>query len=90
MKRDTDQLFRTIKSVYSIRDLDSLLERVLTEARQFVDADAGIIYLAARGYLHISFVQNDTLFRGETKDKYIPSGVAVKIFVEMDDLLTAG
>jgi len=79
MKRDTDQLFRTIKSVYSIRDLDSLLERVLTEARQFVDADAGIVYLAARGYLHISFVQNDTLFRGETKDKYIPSGVALAI-----------
>jgi len=59
--------------------LESLLERVLTEARQFVGADAGTIYLARRGYLYFSFVQNDTLFRGETKDKYIPSGAALSI-----------
>jgi response regulator RpfG family c-di-GMP phosphodiesterase len=79
MKRDSLKLFRTIETLYSIRDLDSLLERVLTEARQFVGADAGTIYLAARGYLYFSFVQNDTLFRGETKDKYIPSGAALAI-----------
>ncbi len=79
MKRDSLKLFRTIETLYSIRDLDSLLERVLTEARQFVNADAGTIYLAARGYLYFSFVQNDTLFRGETKDKYIPSGAALAI-----------
>lgn len=79
MKLDSLKLFRTIETLYSIRDLDSLLERVLTEARQFVGADAGTIYLAARGYLYFSFVQNDTLFRGETKDKYIPSGTAVAI-----------
>jgi response regulator RpfG family c-di-GMP phosphodiesterase len=52
---------------------------VLTEARQFLGADAGTIYLAARGYLYFSFVQNDTLFRGQTKDKYIPSGAALAI-----------
>ncbi len=79
MKRDSLKLFRTIETLYSIRDLDSLLERVLTEARQFVGADAGTIYLAARGYLYFSFVQNDTLFRGETKDKYIPSGAALAV-----------
>ncbi len=79
MKRDSLKLFRTIETLYSIRDLDSLLERVLTEARQFVGADAGTIYLAARGYLYFSFVQNDTLFQGETKDKYIPSGAALAI-----------
>ena len=79
MKRDSLKLFRTIETLYSIRDLDSLLERVLTEARQFLGADAGTIYLAARGYLYFSFVQNDTLFRGQTKDKYIPSGAALAI-----------
>ena len=73
------QLFRIIETLYSIRDLDSLLERVLTEARQFVEADAGTIYLAARGYLYLSYVQNDTLFQGETKDKDIPSGAALPI-----------
>ncbi|MGA2639811.1 MAG: HD domain-containing phosphohydrolase [Spirochaetia bacterium] len=79
MKRDTQKLFRTIESLFTIKDLDSLLENILTEARQFVMADAGTIYLATRGFLYFSFVQNDTLFRGETKDKYIPSGASLPI-----------
>ncbi|MGA2977363.1 MAG: HD domain-containing phosphohydrolase [Spirochaetia bacterium] len=79
MKRDTLKLFRTIQSLFTIKDLDSLLENILTEARQFVNADAGTIYLAVRGSLYFSFVQNDTLFRGETKDKYIPSGASLPI-----------
>jgi putative nucleotidyltransferase with HDIG domain len=79
MKRDTLKLFRTIETLFTIKDLDSLLEKVLTEARQFVNADAGTIYMAARGFLYFNFVQNDTLFRGETKDKYIPSGASIPI-----------
>jgi response regulator RpfG family c-di-GMP phosphodiesterase len=73
MKRDTLKLFRTIETLYTIKDLDSLLENVLTEARKFVNADAGTIYLASQGRLYFSFVQNDTLFKGETKDRYITS-----------------
>jgi response regulator RpfG family c-di-GMP phosphodiesterase len=79
MKRDTLQLFRTIETLFTIKDLDSLLEKVLTEARRFANADAGTIYLCAKGYLYFSFVQNDTLFKGETKDKYISSGSAIPI-----------
>jgi response regulator RpfG family c-di-GMP phosphodiesterase len=79
MKRDTLQLFRTIETLFTINDLDALLEKVLTEARRFTGADAGTIYLCAKGYLYFSFVQNDTLFKGETKDKYIPSGAALPI-----------
>ena len=79
MKRDTLKLFRTIETLFTVKDLDSLLENVLTEARQFVEADAGTIYLATRGSLYFSYVQNDTLFRGETKDKYIPSGASLPI-----------
>jgi response regulator RpfG family c-di-GMP phosphodiesterase len=79
MKRDTLKLFKTIETLYTIKDLDSLLEKVLTEARLFVNADAGTIYLAAHGHLYFTFVQNDTLFRGETKDKYITSGASIPI-----------
>jgi putative nucleotidyltransferase with HDIG domain len=79
MKRDTLKLFRTIESLFTIKDLDSLLEKILSEARQFVNADAGTIYQAARGFLYFSYVQNDTLFRGETKDKYIPSSASIGI-----------
>ncbi|MCX7039763.1 MAG: GAF domain-containing protein, partial [Spirochaetes bacterium] len=79
MKRDAEKLFRTIETLFTIKDLDSLLESVLTEARRFVNADAGTIYLAAKGHLFFSFVQNDTLFKGQTKDKYIPTGSALPI-----------
>ena len=79
MKRDTQKLFRTIEALFTIKDLDSLLENILTEARRFLLADAGTIYLAARGFLYFSFVQNDTLFQGETKDKYIPSGASLPV-----------
>jgi putative nucleotidyltransferase with HDIG domain len=79
MKRDTLKLFRTIETLFTINDLDSLLEKILSEARLFVNADAGTIYQAARGFLYFSYVQNDTLFRGQTKDKYIPSNASIII-----------
>jgi HD-GYP domain-containing protein (c-di-GMP phosphodiesterase class II) len=77
--RDVLGLFSTIESVFHIRDLDTLLERVLFEARRFARADAGTIYLISKGQLYFSFVQNDTLFKGETKDKYLHSGSSLPI-----------
>ncbi len=79
MKRDTQKLFRTIEGLFQIKDLDLLLENILTEARHFLLADAGTIYLAVRNFLYFSFVQNDTLFQGETKNKYIPSGASLPV-----------
>ena len=44
-----------------IHDLDILLERVLTRARQFVHADAGTIYIREDDHLRFAHSQNDTL-----------------------------
>lgn len=44
-----------------IHDLDILLERVLTRARQFVNADAGSIYICSGDRLNFAHSQNDTL-----------------------------
>ena len=44
-----------------IHDLDILLERVLTRARQFVNADAGSIYIREGDRLKFAYSQNDTL-----------------------------
>ena len=44
-----------------IHDLDILLERVLTRARQFVNADAGSIYVREGDRLRFAHSQNDTL-----------------------------
>jgi response regulator RpfG family c-di-GMP phosphodiesterase len=79
MKRDAQKLFQTIENLFRIKDLDFLLESILTEARRFLSADAGTIYLAAHGFLYFSFVQNDTLFQGRERDKYIPNGASVPV-----------
>ena len=72
--KDADQLLITIESIAHIKDLDTLLERVLYEARRFVGADAGTIYLRGEDQLYFNYVQNDTLFQNETpSDKYVYS-----------------
>lgn len=44
-----------------IQDLDILMELILTKARQFVNADAGSIYIREGGFLNFNYTQNDTL-----------------------------
>ncbi len=56
-----EELLLVIESISRIKDLESLLEAILKEARKFVGADAGTIYLVANGRLFFSFVQNDSL-----------------------------
>ncbi len=51
-----------------IHDIDILLERVLTRARQFVNADAGSIYIRQGDRLNFAHSQNATL------QKQLPAG----------------
>lgn len=44
-----------------VKDLDLLLDRILTEARKFVNADAGSIYTRSGDKLEFSYTQNETL-----------------------------
>jgi HD-GYP domain-containing protein (c-di-GMP phosphodiesterase class II) len=71
IRRDPTQLLQIVEEIYFIQDLDTLLEKVLFEARKFVNAEAGTLYLARGRYLYFSYVQNDALFREDRpKDKY--------------------
>lgn len=47
--------------VAQVKDIDVLLERLLTEARQFVNADAGSIYIKEGNELKFSYTQNETI-----------------------------
>ncbi|MBW2144664.1 MAG: GAF domain-containing protein, partial [Deltaproteobacteria bacterium] len=47
--------------INEVKDLDILLERVLTNVRRFFNADAGSIYLSQGDKLKFSYTQNDTL-----------------------------
>jgi len=44
-----------------IRDIDILLEKILSEARSFTAADAGSIYIREGDQLKFSYTQNDTM-----------------------------
>jgi len=44
-----------------VADLDILMERILTEARRFANADAGSIYICDGGRLRFSYTQNAAL-----------------------------
>ena len=54
-------IMQTTSRLYSIRDKDILLERILTESRQALNADAGSIYLVEGNQLVIHYAQNETL-----------------------------
>jgi response regulator RpfG family c-di-GMP phosphodiesterase len=63
-----------------VGDLDILLEKILREARRFVNADAGSIYLRAGDQLDFSFTQNATLQkRLPPGDKLIYSTFSIPI-----------
>jgi HD-GYP domain-containing protein (c-di-GMP phosphodiesterase class II) len=46
-----------------VQDLDILMEKILSEARRFVNADAGSIYIKENDRLNFSYTQNETLER---------------------------
>lgn len=56
-----DRLTRLGVELNQVNDLDILMERVLTEARNFVNADAGSIYIREEALLQFTYTQNDTL-----------------------------
>ena len=78
--RDAAGVLAVMEELNRIRDLDTLLERVLLRARQLVRADAGTIYLRAGNDLYFSFIQNDTLFLGQTAEsRYVYSANTLPI-----------
>ncbi len=60
-KEKLDTLVRLGVELNEVNDLDILLERVLTKARQVVNADAGSIYIRDGEKLYFTYTQNDTL-----------------------------
>ncbi len=70
-KNKVAAILKITEDLNRIKDIDSLLDRVLLEARRFSRADAGSIYLLENQKLRINFVQNDTLMQKESGAKYL-------------------
>ena len=62
------EIIRLDTELSTVQDLDILLERILTEARKILSADAGTIYIKDKNDLIFSYVQN------ETQRKKLPPG----------------
>lgn len=60
------------KVLNDIQDIDVLLERILTEARNIVHADAGSIYVYEAGTLKIRYSQNETQRRRLAPGQKLP------------------
>ncbi len=60
-------------------DTDTILDRILAEARELGHADAGAIYLADGDRLVFAHAQNDTLFPGSAANKHIYLNIGLPI-----------
>jgi len=60
-KEKLDKLATLGIELNQVQDLDILMERVLRDARRFVNADAGSIYIRDEDSLDFTYTQNDTL-----------------------------
>jgi len=67
------KILAIVEELGHIKDIDTLLERILREARHLTNADAGSIFLVENGMLKFSYVQNDTLFKDDTSTRYFYS-----------------
>lgn len=60
-KEKIDLITRISLDINEVKDIDMLLERILSNIRKFFGADAGSMYLKYDDTLRFSFTQNDTL-----------------------------
>ena len=75
-----DTLTHLVIELNQVQDLDILMEHILRQARRFVNADAGSIYIVEDRTLQFTYTQNDTLQkRLEIGDKLIYSTFTLPI-----------
>ncbi len=63
-------IFDITEKINHIKDIDILLERILSESRSLLNADAGSIYLVEGNKLEFSYVQNDSIKRDPSRTYY--------------------
>ncbi|MDD3313172.1 HD domain-containing phosphohydrolase [Pseudodesulfovibrio sp.] len=73
------KILRTTDEVNQLKDVDTILDKILFESRRFANADAGSIFLVEKDSLIFSFVQNETLFKGEGANAALYQNFAVPI-----------
>lgn len=71
-EKKLESIIEIEKLLGEIQDIDVLLERILTETRRIVNADAGSIYIVEGNNLKIKYAQNDTHLRALSPGSKLP------------------
>ncbi len=78
--RNAEELLEKIHKIHKIQDIDTLLENVLHESRNFFNADAGTLYLIQDKHLFFRFIENDTLFKNNLlSNKHLYANTSIEI-----------
>lgn len=72
-------ILKAIEELGQFRDVDTILDRVLLEARKISAADAGSIFLIRDGQLHFSYVHNDSLFSQSEASRHIYTNLTIPV-----------
>lgn len=72
-------ILRVTEEMNQLKDVDSILDKILFEARQLVRADAGSIFLIEDEKLKFSYVQNDTLFKEDEANAALYADFSVPV-----------
>lgn len=71
-RKKIQTILETGQVLNGIQDIDVLLERILTETRKIVNADAGSVYVVEENHLKIKYAQNDTHLRALPSGEKLP------------------
>lgn len=78
-------MLQIIEDLGRYNDIQTLMEKLLFEARKYTKAEAGTIFLLQNGTLQFSYLQNDALFHSFSDNKY--KYVIHKIPVNCDSIV---
>jgi HD-GYP domain-containing protein (c-di-GMP phosphodiesterase class II) len=62
-----------------LKDIDTILDRILFESRKITNAEAGSIFLVENEKLTFRYVHNDVLYKSDANNKYIYSNLSVPL-----------
>jgi response regulator RpfG family c-di-GMP phosphodiesterase len=62
-RETTASIMKKIEELNHLNDIDTILDKILFEARQLSQADAGSIFIMEDDKLRFGYVHNDTLFK---------------------------
>ncbi len=74
-----EQVLAIADGLNRLKDIDTILDRVLLESRKLTRARAGSIFLVENGKLVFRYVHNDDLYDGQASNKHIYTNLEIPI-----------